>query len=206
MRIMRESEPHRTLANRPPGVRERILTAALEGLSQSGIQGLTQVQVARRAGVRQSHLTYYFPTRDDLLGAVTEVAVDGIASGLRQLVVDRGSTGYRAMLERLAEAVADLAHMRMFVAMIVEADRDVAVRKVMTRATHRMEAALAEALGGAQTVARARCVLVAAWGLGLYRFLMRPSGKADPTRSYLSWLAESSAGRRARGRRSSARK
>jgi AcrR family transcriptional regulator len=203
---MRESEPRRKLPNTRPGVRERILTAALESLSQAGIHGLTQVQVARRAGVRQSHLTYYFPTRDDLLEAVTELAVEGIASGLRQLATDSGRTGYRATLERLAEAVADLAHMRMFVAMIVEADADVTVRKVMIRATHRMEAALAEALGSDQTVERARCVLAAAWGLGLYRFLMRPSGKGDPTRAYLSWLAESAGGRRARGSRSSALK
>ena len=177
---------------------ERILDAAIESLAASGISGLTQIQVAKRAGVRQSHLTYYFPTRDDLLEAVTERAVEGMAGGLRRVITEAGADGDRAMLERLARSVADLAHMRMFVAMIVEADEDMAVRKVMTRATHRMEAALAAALAGDHTADRARRVLIAVWGLGLYSFLMRPKPKEDPTRAYLSWLEGSSRGRQER--------
>jgi hypothetical protein len=39
-----------------PDVRERILDAAIESWAESGISGLTQTQVAKRAGVRQSHL------------------------------------------------------------------------------------------------------------------------------------------------------
>ena len=84
------------------GVHERILDAAIESLAASGISGLTQIQVAKRAGVRQSHLTYYFPTRDDLLEAVTERAVEGMAGGLRRVVTEAGADGDRAMLERLA--------------------------------------------------------------------------------------------------------
>jgi AcrR family transcriptional regulator len=41
--------------------------------------------VGRRAAVAS---TYYFPTRDDLLEAVTERAVEGIAGGLRRVVMD----------------------------------------------------------------------------------------------------------------------
>jgi AcrR family transcriptional regulator len=195
---------HAPALKRVPGVRERILDAAIESLAESGLSGLTQIQVAKRAGVRQSHLTYYFPTRDDLLEAVTERAVDRMAGGLRRVVTEASADGDRAMLERLAKSVADLAHMRMFVAMIVEADEDIAVRKVMTRGTHRMEAALAAALGGDHTADRARQVLVAVWGLGLYGFLMRPMPKGDPTRAYLSWLAESSRSRRPERRSSAA--
>jgi AcrR family transcriptional regulator len=192
---MTDQARHGRATRTGPGVRERILDAAIESLAESGISGLTQIQVAKRAGVRQSHLTYYFPTRDDLLEAVTERAVEGIAGGLSRLVMEGGAEDHRAMLERLARSVADLTHMRMFVAMIVEADDDLAVRKVMTRATHRMEAALAAALGVNHTAERARLVLAAVWGLGLYRFLMRPKPKEDPTRAYLSWLAESSRSR-----------
>jgi AcrR family transcriptional regulator len=197
---MADPARHGRAARRGPGVRERILDAAIESWAESGISGLTQIQVAKRAGVRQSHLTYYFPTRDDLLEAVTERAVKGIAGGLRRVMMEGGAEGHRAMLERLAKSVADLTHMRMFVAMIVEADDDMAVRKVMTQATHRMEAALAAALGGDHAAERARRVLVAVWGLGLYCFLMRPKPKEDPTRAYVSWLAESSRSRSERRR------
>jgi AcrR family transcriptional regulator len=53
-------------------VRARLLHAALEVLLSQGILALTQSRVAREAGLRQSHLTYYFPTRSALLTAVVE--------------------------------------------------------------------------------------------------------------------------------------
>jgi AcrR family transcriptional regulator len=185
---------HESEGGKPVGVRERILHAALAILAESGIRNLTQVAVADRAQVRQSHLTYYFPTRDDLLEAVTAQAVDGIASGFRQVATEATKGDGRQLLERLARSVADVAHMRMFIAMIVEADTDPAVRKVMKRATDRMETALAESLGGVASRERARMVLAAIWGLGLYQFLVRPSSNANPVPAYLSWLAAASTG------------
>jgi AcrR family transcriptional regulator len=190
---------HEQAGGKPVGVRERILDAALYILGESGIRDLTQVQVAHRARVRQSHLTYYFPTRDDLLDAVTERAVDGIVSGFRRVTTGAPKGGQRQLLERLARSVADLAHMRMFVAMIVEADADPTVRRVMRRATARIEAALAEALGGDDARQRARLILAAMWGLGLYHFLMRPASNASPTRAYLSWLVGASTAPEAAG-------
>ncbi|MDH3319882.1 MAG: TetR/AcrR family transcriptional regulator [Betaproteobacteria bacterium] len=58
-------------------VRDRILEAALGLLAESGAHELTQPKVSKAAGVRQSRLTYYFPTRADLLQAVAQ----GIAAG-----------------------------------------------------------------------------------------------------------------------------
>jgi hypothetical protein len=63
----------------------------------------------------------------------------------------------------------------------------------MRRATERIEAALAEALEGDDPGDRARLVLAAIWGLGLYQFLMRPAPNASRTRAYLSWLGQASA-------------
>ena len=50
-------------------VRQRIVDAALELAQTVGVQGMSQARVAAAAGVRQSHLTYYFPTRADLIKA-----------------------------------------------------------------------------------------------------------------------------------------
>jgi AcrR family transcriptional regulator len=190
----RSAYRHEPAGRHPVGVPERILDAALSILGESGIRHLTQVHVADRAGVRQSHLTYYFPTRDDLLNAVTERAVDGIVSGFRRVTAGATKGRQRQLLEGLARSVADLAHMRMFVAMIVEADADPAVRRVMRRATERIEGALAEALGGDDARERARLVLAAIWGLGLYQFLMRAAPNASRTGAYLSWLVGASTG------------
>src|SRR5919201_1598046 len=63
-------------------VPERILQAALALLAQSGAHELTQPRVARAAGVRQSHLTYYFPTRADLLQAVAHYSIEKLAGQL----------------------------------------------------------------------------------------------------------------------------
>jgi len=71
----RELSPSEDLgAERMPrdDIRHKLLDAALEVLLCKGIQAFTQARVAERAGVRQSHLTYYFPTRSDLLKAVVE--------------------------------------------------------------------------------------------------------------------------------------
>lgn len=54
--------------------RERILDAALAQYEDQGIAGLTQPKVARRAGLRGSHLTYFFPKKADLLAAVLEAS------------------------------------------------------------------------------------------------------------------------------------
>ena len=59
-------------------VREKILTAATEILLTVGFSSLTQQAVAAKAGVRQSHLTYYFPTRNDLLRETAQFGVEAM--------------------------------------------------------------------------------------------------------------------------------
>lgn len=57
--------------------RQDIIRAGLDTLREQGYSGFTQPRVASRAGLRQSHLTYYYPTRVDLLTAVGRAAIDG---------------------------------------------------------------------------------------------------------------------------------
>ena len=51
-------------------VRERLVAAAMALVQREGLQNLSQARVASAAGLRQSHLTYYFPTRKDLIKAL----------------------------------------------------------------------------------------------------------------------------------------
>jgi AcrR family transcriptional regulator len=53
-----------------PNIRERILQAALGIIRTQGVKALTQPRIAKLAGVRQSHLTYYFPRKADLFLAL----------------------------------------------------------------------------------------------------------------------------------------
>ncbi|MFI0816140.1 TetR/AcrR family transcriptional regulator [Streptomyces sp. NPDC021098] len=59
--------PYRKSAER----REQILQAAYEAIDEHGERASLQ-DIAARVGVTQPALTYYFPTRDDLLLAVLE--------------------------------------------------------------------------------------------------------------------------------------
>ena len=64
------SRPYGASMNEPRAVRARILDAALHILQESGLRSLSQAKVAAAAGIRQSHLQYYFPKKIDLVIAL----------------------------------------------------------------------------------------------------------------------------------------
>lgn len=66
------------------GTKSKILDAALSLLENKGIQGLTQPAVAKLVGIPQGQLTYHFKKRADLVLAVTEMALEGIAEAVFQ--------------------------------------------------------------------------------------------------------------------------
>jgi AcrR family transcriptional regulator len=113
-------------------VRARILDAALGLLARGGAGELTQPRVARAAGVRQSHLTYYFPTRDALLQAVADRSIDALAATLMR-AAQGGRLGPQALPRALARAITDKGRTRTMLALIGTADRDPAVRKRLRR-------------------------------------------------------------------------
>ena len=169
------------------GIRERILAAAMTALQEDGIRGLSQVQIARRAKVRQSHLTYYFAKRHDLIEAVANRFFEGIAHAFGDAVTASVEAGDRSpLLEHLTAVIVDRGHMRMFAAIILEADDDPKVRAILVRATLRLQSMLADALGGDDADERAGIVLASLWGLGLYDFLMRPKQPPAHIASYIT--------------------
>jgi AcrR family transcriptional regulator len=104
-------------------VRDRIVAAALEVLHEQGINALTQTSVAKRAGVRQSHLTYYFPTRNDLL---KQTVVSGVESLLGALEApDESGTRSLTQLRRTLELqMADRRVPRMMAGLVVASEED----------------------------------------------------------------------------------
>jgi AcrR family transcriptional regulator len=107
--------------------RQDIINASLAVLRASGYLGFTQPRVAAEVGLRQSHLTYYFPTRVDLLAGVARVAID------RQLVaVDSILTA--ASVREAAKAIANVAvrheNTRVIMALVQAADQEPALREL----------------------------------------------------------------------------
>jgi len=175
----------------PPDVRDRILDAALWVLHHEGIRQFTQTRVAERAKVRQSHLTYYFPTRAELLEGTASRVLDGVMAHIAEAGKTVPGWGAGHLLGILARKMVESDHMRMFLAMIIEADRDPAVRHLMTYGATRVRDAIAAALGGGPDADRkARVVQTAIWGLGLYTFALRPDAEADPLNDTIDLLEE----------------
>ncbi|MCZ8130905.1 MAG: TetR family transcriptional regulator [Steroidobacteraceae bacterium] len=131
--------------DRTRGTRERLLAAALQVLESEGIHALTQTRVAERAALRQSHLTYHFPTRAHLLKAIAEHAADGapvVLQGDRVLV----PLDLAAFKEHLAERVTDARMARVMLALTTASDEDPSLKRWMVEFDDRVRATLARGL------------------------------------------------------------
>jgi AcrR family transcriptional regulator len=175
----------------PPDVRDRILSAALQVLRTEGVRKFSQPRVAEEAKVRQSHLTYYFPARADLLKATCDLILDGVTTHIAEAAATIPNWGSGPMLGMLARQMTGVEHMRMFLAMIIEADGDPDCRLLVQHGSARVHAALTEALGGGpEAAAKARVAQVTIWGLGLYTFAHHPDAESGPLNDTLDMLED----------------
>jgi RND family efflux transporter MFP subunit len=111
-----------------PEVRERLLRAALELVNTQGIQNFTQARVAAAAGVRQSHLTYYFPTRNDLLKALVQQGCAEFEHALASEFTD-GPEALERLREGFAARTSDCAMPRLMVALTVASEEDASLKR-----------------------------------------------------------------------------
>lgn len=107
--------------------REIILKAAIATLREHGFSGFTQPRVAKRADLRQSHLTYYYPTRLALLEGVARVAVDGQLAALQQLV-DLPSVP--AAIKHITALIGRHENTRVLMALAQAADEEPSLRSL----------------------------------------------------------------------------
>ncbi len=106
--------------------RQIILEAGLSILREEGLAGFTQPKVAAKAGLRQGNLTYYFPTRTDLLAAVARLAIDAqLATAAR--MVERIMSAQEAA-SAFAAVVTRHENSRVLVALNQAADQESALR------------------------------------------------------------------------------
>ena len=101
--------------------RTRILEAALGLLAKGGAQELTQPRIAKAAGVRQSHLTYYFPTVHNLLEEVAKYTLEAMTAEIaRHAPAERPTT----LLDAAIATSADKRRMRMVLGLVTTVDRE----------------------------------------------------------------------------------
>ncbi|MCB1906465.1 MAG: TetR/AcrR family transcriptional regulator [Rhodocyclaceae bacterium] len=122
----------------PTDTRSRILDAGAGLLNDEGLAAVTQPRIARAAGLRQSHVTYYFPTRADLLLALAEHSVDQALAGVE--------TRRDELPGALIDGATYLPRVRMLASLVLAADQDPALRPVLDRLVARLRDALAGVL------------------------------------------------------------
>jgi AcrR family transcriptional regulator len=106
--------------------RQHIIEAGLATLREYGYSGFTQPRVASRAGLRQSHLTYYYPTRADLLAAVARAAIDGQLAAV-DTALKLGSSP-EAVAGAIAKVAARHQNTRVIMALAQAADEEPRLR------------------------------------------------------------------------------
>jgi AcrR family transcriptional regulator len=108
-------------------VKDSILNSGMTLLKEKGIAALTQPQVAKAAGVKQSHLTYYFPTRTDLLLGVAERT---ISTAMTDIAARLSEKPARATLAAtLSEIMITGLPPRVFIGLVVAADAEPEIRQ-----------------------------------------------------------------------------
>jgi AcrR family transcriptional regulator len=75
------------------GARERVLEAGLETLLEEGYAGLSYAKVADRAGENKSLISYYFGSKQGLVGAVAEVIGERITDEVLEEFDEVDTTG-----------------------------------------------------------------------------------------------------------------
>ena len=159
-------------------LRQRILDAALDIVEEQGIAALTQPKVAKSAGVRQSHLTYYFPRKADLYVALLE-ASHARAEGDNK-PAHKGSVS-RDWTQEVAALILDRRRMQFFLGMILAASEEPDLRRIVAGHMEMLQQKLAAIFGRSETDPAVIAFVDQLRGLGLRALLQGECpGEAAP--------------------------
>jgi AcrR family transcriptional regulator len=153
--------------------RRLIIECSLAELREDGFAAFSQTKVAKRAGLRQSHLTYYYPTKDDLLVAVAEAAMEQQLAALDGLLA--GTPKGRAPAQ-IALLLGRKENARVLLALVQGADQVPRLQVMFTDFAKQMRGRAAALLAGGEKrkvpprdsyLLHALCVGLAVLGLAL---------------------------------------
>ena len=113
---------------------------------RAACRSLTQPRIARAAGVRQSHLTYYFPTVAELLQAVARHMIDALVAEVRAKAPSRRPA---ALVDVFARVATEPRRVRVMLALVTAADREPALKPGLRRLVRELRSGIAAALASA---------------------------------------------------------
>jgi AcrR family transcriptional regulator len=154
------------------GPRRRILDAALDIVEAEGIAGLTQPKVAKAAGLRQSHITYYFPRKADLVIALLEIShLRAVESGPRSARQDP--------LAILSGLMFDPRRMLFFLGILMAVSDDAELREIFRAHADSLAGGLAGAFGVAPDDPALIAFVDELRGAGIRRLITKDSTTPD---------------------------
>jgi TetR/AcrR family transcriptional regulator, regulator of biofilm formation and stress response len=173
------------------GRREQILDAALRIIGRSGRQAVTHRAVAEEAGVPLGSTTYYFDSRDDLLGqALEHVAASEVERYARRGEELRTVKSAHELADRLIDELVVAAQDRIaYIAeyeIWLEAGRRPELREATQSwcdAEQRSVALALETLGSSDPATDASLIVAAIDGLG-ERVLAREDDPAEAAKEF----------------------
>ena len=137
----------RSVTPPPANIPARILAAASQLLATAGISALTQPQVSRAAGVSQSHLTYYFPRRADLMLAIARHALEATVGEMRASVREQRGARVGRAAEAMQARISDPRVVRLMIGLIVASEDDRSIKKSLAEFIDSVRAMLGGVLG-----------------------------------------------------------
>jgi AcrR family transcriptional regulator len=156
-------------------LRQRILDAGLDIVEEQGIAALTQPKVAKAAGLRQSHLTYYFPRKADLYVALLEASHARAAKAMKS----RGeSLATRDWTDDVVALVFDRRRMQFFLGIILAASEEPDLKPIVVKHMQMLTKKLAAAFGRNESDPAVLAFVDQLRGLGL-RALLQEHGLRD---------------------------
>ncbi|MFI5692833.1 TetR/AcrR family transcriptional regulator [Kribbella sp. NPDC051586] len=87
------------------GKRERLVAAAGEMVYRQGVAATTLAHIAAAADVPLGNVYYYFKTKEEIVGAISEAHAEGLTATLAE--VERRHRSPKARLKALVDVLAD---------------------------------------------------------------------------------------------------
>lgn len=152
--------------------RDMILSAAVQVLQDEGPTKLTQTRVAKAAGLRQGHLTYYFPRKSDLWIATAERAHNDMEAQFASLLSTSGlGDSKKEVRPKLVKLLTDLVdnhqRSRVLLSLVLQAQEEVELMELCRENSQRSREFLKAALGAHYPSAIVEVTLAALWGMGM---------------------------------------
>ncbi|MBY0472433.1 hypothetical protein K2X30_14810 [bacterium] len=153
-------------------LKTRIVRSATGILRKSGLKRMAQAEVAKKANIRQSHLTYYFPTRSDLVIEVARNALGPLRETLGSFVSPKIQHVLDSKIQKVVASICnDVGRTRALLGLMVESDEDQKLKNEILSVVKEQINMVALLLGKSKEDPQVQLVNAALMGTGFLRYL-----------------------------------